>query len=224
MSDGTRVGTVGSDHMVNFYGAGVMLAAALVALVISFIYPGHFGFFGPVLMPRALAIVVAIAGAGVLSGQLQIRNAQDFFGGAALVMLAITAMLAAVDLPGMRGFAFGPGTAPRLFALMLATLAGLISFNGLVFDGPPLAKFYIRGPLFLSAAVFAFAACIRPLGLVIASYVAILISAGATSDVKWRETAIWGVILTAFCAVLFPYGLNLPMQLCPKFTSPIVCP
>ncbi len=224
MSDGTRVGTVGSHNTVNLYGAAVMLAAALVALVISFIYPGHLGFFGPVLMPRALAVVVAIAAAGVLSGQLQIRNAQDFFGGAALVMLAITAMLAAVDLPGMRGFAFGPGTAPRLFALMLAALAGLISFNGLVFDGPPLAKFYIRGPFFLSAAVFAFAACIRPLGLVIASYVTILISAAATEDVKWRETAIWGVVLTAFCAILFPYGLNLPMQLCPKFTIPIVCP
>ena len=224
MSDGTRAGTVGSQNTVNLYGGAVMLVAALAALGISFIYPGQYGFFGPVLMPRAMAIVVALTGAGIVSGQLQIRNAQDFFGGAALVMLAVVAMLAAVDLPGMRGFAFGPGTAPRLFAILLATLAGLISFNGLVFDGPPLARFYIRGPLFLTAAVFAFAACIRPLGLVIASYVTILISAAATDDVKFRETAIWGVILTAFCAILFPYGLNLPMQLCPKFTIPIVCP
>ena len=224
MSDGARVGTVGSHHTVNLYGAVVLIAAGLVALAISFIHPGNQGFFGPVLMPRAFAIVVMLGGLGVVSGQLQIRNAQDFFGGAALIMLAVTAMLAAVDLPGMRGFAFGPGTAPRLFAVLLASLSGVISFNGLVFDGPPLAKFYIRGPLFLSAAVFAFAACIRPLGLVIASYVTILISAAATEDVNWRETAIWGVILTAFCAILFPYGLNLPMQLCPKFTIPIVCP
>ena len=82
----------------------------------------------------------------------------------------------------------------------------------------------MRGPFFLTAAVFSFAACIRPLGLVVASYVTILISACATNDVNWRETAIWGVILTAFCAILFPYGLNLPMQLCPKFTVPFVCP
>ena len=225
MSDGTRVGTVGGhSNMVNLYGGLVLVAAAVVALVVSFIHPGNLGFFGPVLMPRAFAIVVGLAGVGVITGQLQIRNPQDFFGGAALIMLAVTALLAAVDLPGMKGFAFGPGTAPRLFALLLAALSGLIAFNGLLFDGPPLAKFYIRGPVFLTGAVFAFAACIRPLGLVIASYVTILVSAAATPDVKWRETALWGVVLTAFCALLFPYGLNLPMQLCPKFTIPYFCP
>ena len=224
MSDGTRVGTVGSHHTVNFYGAVVLVAAGFLTLVISFIHPGNLGFFGPVLMPRAFSVVVILGGLGVISGHLQIRNAQDFFGGAALIMLAVVAMLAAVDLPGMRGFAFGPGTAPRLFAVLLAALSGVISFNGLVFDGPPLARFYIRGPFFLTAAVFSFAACIRPLGLVIASYVTIMVSAAATEDVNFRETAIWGVILTAFCAILFPYGLNLPMQLCPRFSIPFVCP
>lgn len=226
MSDGTRIGTsAGSQNTANFYAGVVMIVAALVALAISIIHPGNLGFFGPVLMPRAFAIVVGLAGIGVVTGQLQVRNAQDFFGGCALMMLAVGAMLAAIDLPGMRGFAFGPGTAPRLFAILLASLAGLVAFNGLIFDGPPLAKFYIRGPVYLTAAVFAFAATIRPLGLLIASYVTILVSAGATNDVSWRETALWGFVLTIFCAVLFPYGLNLPMQLCPRFISlPYVCP
>ncbi len=34
----------------------------------------------------------------------------------ALILLALIAFVASNDLPGMRGFAFGPGTAPRLFA------------------------------------------------------------------------------------------------------------
>jgi putative tricarboxylic transport membrane protein len=224
MSDGTRSGTAVIPNMANFYGAVVLIAASLVALAISFYHPGNLGFFGPVLMPRAFAVVVLLAGAGAITGHLPIRNAQDFFGGAALIGLAVVAMLAAIDLPGMKGFAFGPGTAPRLFAVLLASLGGIVSFNGLVFDGPPLAKFYIRGPLFLTASVFCFAACIRPLGLVVASYATIMVSAGATNDVNWKETALWGIVLTAFCSVLFPYGLNLPMQLCPKFYVPYFCP
>ena len=218
MSDGTQSGaTAAVESPANFYGGVVLAAGAAVALIVSFVHEGNLGFFGPALMPRVFAILVGIGGLGVVTGQLVLRNPKDFFGGAALVGLAIVAMLASIDLPGMRGFAFGPGTAPRLFALLLASLGALVSFNGLIFDGPPLERFYIRGPVFLSASVFCFAGTIRTLGLVAASYLTILISAFATPEVRWRETVVWGVILTAFCAVLFPYGLNLPMQLWPRF-------
>ena len=49
------------------------------------------------------------------------------------------------------------------------------------------------------------------------SSVDVVICAAATDDVKWRETVIWAAVLTAFCAFLFPYGLNLPFQLWPRF-------
>ena len=39
----------------------------------------------------------------------------------------------------------------------------------------------------------------------------------ATEEIRWVETLIWCAILTAFCALLFPYGLNLPLQLWPRF-------
>ena len=42
-------------------------------------------------------------------------------------------------------------------------------------------------------------------------------TAAAAEDVKWRESLIVAVGVTAFCAVLFPYGLNLPFQLWPRF-------
>jgi putative tricarboxylic transport membrane protein len=44
-----------------------------------------------------------------------------------------------------------------------------------------------------------------------------VICAAAADDVKWRETVIVAALVTAFCAVLFPYGLNLPFQLWPRF-------
>ena len=50
---------------------------------------------------------------------IQVRNPQDFWGGFALIVFAIFALWAGSDLSGIRGFQFGPGTAPRMFAIML---------------------------------------------------------------------------------------------------------
>jgi putative tricarboxylic transport membrane protein len=146
-----------------------------------------------------------------------IRNRQDFFGGLALVGFALFALWASSDLSSMRGFAFGPGTAPRLFAVLLAAAGAVVALIGIFTDGPGIERFRIRGPLFVISATLFFAATVRPLGLIIASFVSILICAAAAEDVKWVESVIWAVILTTFCSLLFSYALGLPLQLRPRF-------
>src|SRR3977135_1965336 len=147
----------------------------------------------------------------------KIRNPQDFFAGLVLMAVALFAVWAASNLPGMRGFAFGPGTTPRLFAGLLLVTGAAVTLIGFLTEGAPLERYHVRGPLFVCAAILFFAASVRPLGLVISSYITIMISAGATEDTRWLETGIWGAILTTFCALLFPYALNLPLPLWPQF-------
>src|SRR4051812_44164607 len=86
-------------------------------------------------------------GASAPATRNTIRNPRDFWGGLALVLVALFALWASSDLPGMRGFAFGPGTAPRLFAYMLLGLAVLIALVGLLTDGPPSGEFAFSGPM-----------------------------------------------------------------------------
>lgn len=215
----------------------------------------------------------AVATSGMESFHTLIRNPRDFWGGLALVLIAGFAIWASSDLPGMRGFAFGPGTAPRMFAYVLMGLGAVIMLVGLLTDGPPMEQYtfsgtfggavlvialipiYLaatrighvlphvpqdivvasvgsivvvglafllvrvapRGPLFITAATIVFAIAVRPLGLVIASYVSLVVSAMATDKVHWVETFIWCAVLTLFCSLLFPWGLNLPLQLWPRF-------
>jgi putative tricarboxylic transport membrane protein len=210
---------------------------------------------------------------GATASRGLIRNPKDFWGGLALVALAAFALWASSDLPGMRGFAFGPGTAPRLFAYCLMALGVGIMVIGVLTEGPPtepytfsgtftaaaltlaLIPIYLlatriggllprvsqdvlvagvgaivvvglafilmrvapRGPLFITASTVVFAISVRPLGLIISSFVSLLCAAAATDEVRWIETIIWSAVLTAFCALLFPYGLNLPLQLWPRF-------
>jgi hypothetical protein len=149
-----------------------------------------------------------------------IKNHQDFWGGLALLVLAAFAWWATRDLPGQSGFAFGPGTAPRLFIILLALNALGIMLHGLLVPGPGVERYAFRGPFWVTAAILLFGATIRSLGLVISTFLLVIVSAAASPEVhgkRWIETVIWAAVLSAFCAVLFPYVLNLPMQLWPRF-------
>jgi putative tricarboxylic transport membrane protein len=199
----------------DFYGGLVLVALALIALGLSLVVRNT-SLFGPVMMPRLFAILVGLAGVALVTGRLTVRAPQDFYGGIALVGLAVVAMLASNELPGQRGFAFGPGTAPRLFATLLATLGCVIALIGIFMQGPPLERYKMRGVIFVIGAILIFAATIRPLGLVIASFSCIVTCAAADSEVRWRETIVWAIVLTTFCSILFPWGLNLPFQLWPR--------
>jgi putative tricarboxylic transport membrane protein len=146
---------------------------------------------------------------------------RDYYGGAALIALAIFAIEASHELPGRRGFAFGPGTAPFMFAMVLGALGIGVTATGLMTKGPGIDRFYFRGPFFITLSVVVFAWMVRPVGLVIASFLSILACAAATPDSRIVETLVWGAVLTAFCCLLFPIALNLPLQLWPNSWDPV---
>lgn len=147
---------------------------------------------------------------------LPIKGAQDYYGGVALAALALFAFWASSDLPGMRGFQFGPGTAPRLFAGLMLFLSAGITLTGL-FEGAGLQRYDWRGPFFVSLSILFFAAAIRPLGLIITAFATFMISALGSPEQKWAQTVIIGILITAFCCFLFPYVLGLPFQMKPRF-------
>jgi putative tricarboxylic transport membrane protein len=163
--------------------------------------------------------------------QFRVRGPRDFYGGLFLIALAILAILASGDLPGQHGFAFGPGTAPRMFATLLAIVGAIVAITGLLMDGPPLEGFAIKGPTYVLAAILVFAALIRgvslapigipvtlpSLGLVVSTFAAFVISIMGSSEMKWVESLIAGAAMTAFCVGLFVYLLQLPFQLWPAF-------
>jgi putative tricarboxylic transport membrane protein len=216
MSDATPSGdwsrSAAAQRQYNLVGGAILAIAGLTLFATSFLLQN------PVPLTVRGSVVVFIAvGIAIAAGLLRVQNPQDVYGGMALILLSLTAFVASNDLPGMRGFAFGPGTAPRLFAFTLALLSLGVVVGGLLTSGPEVSGYKIRGVIFIIGSILAFAACIRPLGLIIASFATMVICAAAAEDVKWRETVIVAVVVTAFCAILFPYGLNLPFQLWPRF-------
>lgn len=201
-----------SQRKYDLYGGLTLVVLALILFISSYLLQN------PVpLTVRGSIVIFGAVGIAVSAGWLRVLNPQDFYGGMALILLSLIAFVASNDLPGMRGFAFGPGTAPRLFAFVMALLALAVVATGLMVKGPHVTPYKIRGVVFIIGSIFAFAATIRPLGLVIAAFATMVICAAASEDTKWRETVLVAAVMTAFCAFLFPYGLNLPFQLWPRF-------
>jgi hypothetical protein len=153
----------------------------------------------------------------ILSLFMTIKSPQDYIGGIVLMALALFALWASSDLQGMRGFSFGAGTAPRMFGGLLVALSAGIALTGLLYDGPALAHYSWRGPLFVMASIVFFALAIRPLGLVVSAFVSFMIAATGSHETRWIEAVIVGACLTAGCAILFPYILGLPMPMLPRF-------
>ena len=147
---------------------------------------------------------------------LKIRGPRDFFGGLALIVVAAIALWASSSLPGQQGFAFGPGTAPRIFAGLLMAVGVVITVMGLVVKGPPLESFALRGPAYVLVGILVFAATVRGIhvdvasipivipafGMVPATFLAFMISIFGSTEFRWVESLIAAVAMTAFCVAL----------------------
>ncbi|HEY7661701.1 MAG TPA: tripartite tricarboxylate transporter TctB family protein [Xanthobacteraceae bacterium] len=194
----------------NLRGGSLVALCGLALLVATF-------YVSSPIVPRVVSIALILIGLGVVAGMVPIRAPRDFYGGLVLVMLATLALVSSAELPGQRGFAFGPGTAPRLFAGILIALGAAVSIVGLSIEGPQIEKYKIRGPVLVLAAIFGFAAMIRHLGLVPATFLAFMISILGSTEMRWIESVVAAAAMTLFCVVLFVYLLNLPFQLWPRF-------
>jgi putative tricarboxylic transport membrane protein len=140
---------------------------------------------------------------------------QDFVGGVVVIAIAAVAFWQGTDLPiGTLG-GMGPGMLPRGLAVLLGLLGLLLAVGAAREDGPRLDRWSLRGPVLVLGAVVAFGMAVRPLGLVVAGPLAIVIGAFASSEVRWGETLLVGAFMTVFCVGLFKFALGLPIPLAP---------
>ncbi len=205
---GARPGFSVNSH--NLIGGLIVAALGLGFLGYAFYMPNA-------VIPRFMAAATLLIGIAVAAGLLPVRGPRDFYGGIALVILATLALTASAELPGQRGFAFGPGTAPRLFSFILAALGAAVAVGGVFAEGPEIEKYKIRGPALVVISILAFAAMVRPVGLLIATFLTFMISILGSTEMRWIESAIAAVAMTTFCWLLFVVLLNLPFQLWPRF-------
>lgn len=139
------------------------------------------------------------------------RLPQDVVAGLFLLAVAGVALWFSAGLSTGTLRAMGPGMLPRAIAVLVAIAGVAMIVGALLVPGSRLEAWSLRGPVFVLGAIVVFAMTIRTLGLVVAGPLAVFIGAFASPDARLKETAIFAVLLTAVCIVLFKYLLRLPI-------------
>src|SRR5262245_18169450 len=148
-SHGSGPSSGAPGHSNSFKGGIMVAVAALILLLMTFTV-------GSPAVPRILAIGLGLVGVAAAIGFVPVRWPRVYYGGLVRMMLAVLALIVSADLPGLRGFAFGPGTAPRLFAILLFGLSLAVTFVGVASSGPRIEPYRLRGPLWVLCAILVF--------------------------------------------------------------------
>ncbi len=142
-----------------------------------------------------------------------IRSPQDAGAGVFLIALAALSLWQTADLALGTLRAFGPGMLPRALAVLLGSAGlGLIVMS-FIKEGSALERWSVRGPFFILGSILLFSLTIRSVGLVVAGPLTMLVGAYASPEFRFKESAIFAVILTTACIILFNVILRLPIPI-----------
>jgi Tripartite tricarboxylate transporter TctB family len=104
-----------------------------------------------------------------------------------------------------------------------STLIPAIIMVGLIFyvtnlarTNELVARWVVRGPIFIISSICMFAVLIRPAGLLIAAPVLIALACNAQDEkINWKEIGIFTVCMTGLCILLFRVALKQAIPIAP---------
>lgn len=162
---------------------------------------------------------------------MKIGHQKDFWGGVLFAALGFIFLIIAKGVPGvpfLQGYAMGtparmgPAFFPFWLGLILFVIGAIIAVQGFRVQGGPdsrFPKFHWRPILFVLGAVVLFGIILKMVGMLAAGAILVIIASMGSRDFKWKQAAILGVVLVIFCALVFVWGLKLPIPLCPEIES-----
>ena len=162
---------------------------------------------------------------------MKIGHPKDFWSGIMFVALGAAFALVAKGLKFgdsvlIQGYAMGtparmgPAFFPFWLGMILALLGLLIAVTGYRTKGDAesaFPKFHWIPILYILGSVILFGLILKHVGMLIAGIILVFIASyGNPEKVHLRATAFLAVGLVTFCALVFVWGLKLPIPLCPN--------
>lgn len=140
---------------------------------------------------------------------------REVLAGLFLLASAVFGYYAAYPLEAGSMSGVGSGLLPKAVAIGLGVFGVYLVGSGLTGSHERVEGFSLRGIIFVLGAILSFAATVRPLGLLVAGPLAMLISSIADPDTRPLEIVIFTACMTLGCYLLFKVMLHLPMPVLP---------
>lgn len=161
---------------------------------------------------------------------MKIGHPKDFASG--VMFIAIGAMFAVVakgitigDWVLLQGYAMGTPArmGPAFFPFWLGMLQAafgvaivIVSLRTQGGEDARFPRFHWRPILYVLGAIVMFGIILRPLGMLLSGFLlVILASYGNPEKFYLKSTLVLALALVVFCALVFVWGLSLPIPLCP---------
>ena len=147
---------------------------------------------------------------------MRIKSSQDFATAALFVCVGIGALWIGADYPMGTAQRPGTGVLPRILAWCLIGTGALVGLKAVLADGVGLTRWAWRPVFMITLATVGFALLVDPSGLVVAMLVSMTLAALGTPETRWREYALFALIMIAIGVSMFIYGLGMPIPILPR--------
>ena len=147
---------------------------------------------------------------------MRIKSGQDFAAGLLFIAIGLAALWIGADYPMGTAQRPGTGVLPRILAWCLIGTGSLLWLKAVVAEGPGLTRWAWRPVIMITFATVAFALLVDRLGLVVAMLASMTLAALGTPETRWREYAVFSLIMLAIGVGVFVYGLKMPIPALPK--------
>ncbi|MBS0642844.1 MAG: tripartite tricarboxylate transporter TctB family protein [Acetobacteraceae bacterium] len=148
---------------------------------------------------------------------MRVKGSQDLAAGLMFMAAGVAALWIGADYPLGSWQRPGTGVLPRILSWALIGIGGIIAAKGLMVRGVSLlhGAWAWRPVIMVTLAAIAFALLVDSTGLAVSMVVSMALCALGTPETRWREFAIFAVIMVAGSALLFVKGLGMPIRVFP---------
>ncbi len=160
---------------------------------------------------------------------MKIGHPKNFWGGVLFAVIGGAFALIAKGVPGLAslpGYSMGtparmgPAFFPFWLGVILFGLGVMIAVGGLrhadAGEAGRFPKYHWKPILYILGAVVMFGLILKWTGMLIAGFLLVIVaSIGNPEGYKMRNVVLLAAGLVTFCALVFVWGLKLPLPLCP---------
>ena len=143
------------------------------------------------------------------------RGPTEVASGLFLLVCAVLAWWFGQGLKVGTAYRMGPGYVPMLLAWATGAFGAALLVTGLLARGDRLEAWRFRSIVLVLGAMVVFGLTVERAGLLIASALAVSLSALAAPSPRLREVVLLAACLAGFACVLFPLALQLPLKVLP---------
>jgi len=150
---------------------------------------------------------------------MRVKSPKDFWAGLMFIAVGLFFLIGARNYELGSAARMGPAYFPTMVGGGLAVIGVVVFFQSLVVKGGKVAAFPIRLILLMTVALLLFGYLLKPLGLVAALTLLVVVSALAGHEFKLKEVLVLAFALVILSVLVFVKGLGQPFPLWPGFLS-----